>query len=53
MARLAQMVGRVMMGVGNKTYSDAALRTWAEIEYSKDKDYAYEMLRMGKLPDLT
>ena len=58
MARFAQMIGHVMMSIGNntyvnKTYSDAALRTWAEIEYNKDKEYAYEMLKAGKLPDLT
>ena len=53
MVRLAELIGRVVMGVGNKTYSDAALRTWAEVEYNKDKDYAYEMLKLGKLPDLT
>lgn len=57
MARFAETIGRVMMSIGNKTYasktySDAALRTWAETEYNKDKEYAYEMLKAGKLPDL-
>lgn len=53
MVRIADAIGRVMMGIGTKpTGSDAALKTWAETEYRKDSKYAYEMLKSGKLPDL-
>lgn len=53
MTKLADMLGHVMMGIKiPKKENDAALRTWAEVEYKKDKQYAYEMLMSGKMPDL-
>jgi len=53
MTKLADMLGHVMMGIRfPKKEDNAALRTWAEVEYKKDKQYAYEMLLSGKLPDL-
>lgn len=52
MASLANMIGRVMMGVSFPRKSDAALKTWAEIEYRKDSEYVYDRLSKGKSPDL-
>lgn len=51
MDRLAQAIGRVMMGVTSKREDVTALRSWADIEYSRDKEYAYQMLLSGKKPD--
>lgn len=54
MIRIATAIGHVMMGIVNKkTYDDAALRTWADIEYGKDRNYAYHMLKQGKTPRVT
>lgn len=51
MASLANLIGRVMMGVRLPQKPDAALRTWAEIEYGRDSNYVYERLSRGKCPD--
>jgi len=51
----ANEFGRVMMGIFNRSSKkeDVALRTWANVEYSRDKDYAYYMLSKGKTPNLS
>ena len=53
MSKLASALGRVMMGVSlSRKEDDSALRTWAEIEYKHDKQYAYQMLLAGQKPDI-
>ena len=54
MISIAEAIGRVMMGViDTKAYDDTALKTWADIEYGKDKNYAYYMLKQGKTPKVS
>ncbi len=53
MSKIAEALGLVMMGVRiPKGGYDSALRTWAEVEYKKDKHYAYHVLSTGKLPNI-
>lgn len=53
MDKLAESLGRVIMGSKlNKECQDPALRSWAEIEYGRDKNYAIQELQSGRFPDL-